>query len=168
VTNERSEAVHFSNPHIITSITFITPPPKSVPIITLVIEPFDFSVWIYFMISFVLMLFNLWLISQYYIELKNTKLSWALVCASLRQQLSCRFASVEPLRLLFCSWLLACLVLTTSYGLCLYSLMAVPVRVKTIDTVTELAIAQTNCQVQVIAANTSIYFQSMKVSNFFM
>jgi len=54
---------------------------------------------------------------------------------------------------------LACVVLTTSYGGCLYSLMAVPSRVKTIDTVTELAIAQTNGQIQVIAnEKTSDYY----------
>jgi len=164
MTNERSEAVHFSNPHIISSITFITPPPKSVPIITIVMEPFDFSVWICFIIAFVLMLFNLWLMSQYYIELKNTKLSWAIICVSLRQQLFCGLGSVGPLRLLFYIWLLACVVLKTGYGGCLYSLMAVPSKVKTIDTVTELAIAQTSGKIQVTAIEKTSYYHLLKVS----
>jgi len=164
MTNERSVAVHFSNSHIITSVTFITPAPKIASIITLVIEPFDFSVWICFIISFVLMLINLWLISQYYIELKNISLKWTIICSSLRQQLSCRLPSVGPLRLLLCSWLLACVVLTTSYGGCLYSLMAIPSKAKTIDTVMELAIAQTNGKIQVTAVGKGAYYNSLKVS----
>jgi len=148
-------------------MTFITPPPKKVPIITLVVEPFDFLVWICFILAFVLMLFNLWFISQYYIELKNINLSWAIICALLRQQ-SCRLVSVGPLRLLFCIWLLACLVLTTGYSGCLYSLMAVPSRVKTIDTFIELAMAQKNGQIQVTAVEKSVHFPSLKVSSFFI
>jgi len=128
------------------------------------VEPFDFPVWICFILAFVLILFNLWFISQYYIELKNINLSWSIICSSLRQQLSCRLPSVGPLRLLLCSWLLACVVLTTSYGGCLYSLMAIPSRKKPIDTVMELAIAQTNGKIQVIAVGKAAYYNLLKVS----
>jgi len=109
------------------------------------------------------MLFNEWLISQYWIELKKIDLSWAIISALFRQQTSCRLPSVGPLRIMLCCWLLACLVLTSSYGGCLYSLMAVPSHVKTIDTINELAIAQRAGKIQVTATASSSYYHSLKV-----
>jgi len=41
VTHERSQYVYFTDPHIITSVSFITHSPKSQPKVTLVIEPFE-------------------------------------------------------------------------------------------------------------------------------
>jgi len=112
------------------------------------------------------MLFNFRLISQYYIEMKNIDLSWALISASLRQQFSRRLPPVEPLRLMSCSWLLECIVLTSSYSGCLFSLMAISSSLKTIDTIHELAIEQRNGRIQVTATEKSVYFQSLKVSKY--
>ncbi len=57
---------------------------------------------------------------------------------------------------------MACLVLRTSYSGCLHSLMAFPSRMKTIDTVEELAIAQKNEEIQTITG-FALFFQSLKV-----
>jgi len=163
VTHQRSEAVYFLNPHIITSASFVTSPPKLEPIITLVIKPFDYSVWICFIFSLILIIFNIWVISHYFTALKKIHIKWAIICASLRQQLSCSLPPIVPLRIMFSCWLLSCLVLTYSYSGCLHSLMAFPSKFNTIDTIEELSIAQRNGQIQVTDTEAGIYYQSLKV-----
>ncbi len=164
ITYDRLQAVDFTNQHIITTITFITSSPKPESNVTLIIKPFEYSVWFYFFISFILMLFNKWLITRYYTQLIKFDISWAIISSTLRQQFSHHLPSVGPLRVLLFGWLLACLVLTSSYSGCLYSLMTVPPKLKTIDSVTELATEQTNGKIQVTATANSTYFESMKVS----
>jgi hypothetical protein len=146
-----------------TSVTFITPPPKAINDIFLVIKPFDFLVWICFIVSFVLIIFVNKLISNHYMELRKIDTNWAIICASLRQQTSFPLPSVPPFIIMMCCWLLACLVLTSGYSGCLYSLMTVPPKMKNIDTITELANAQSNGQIQVIASKGSTYFSALKV-----
>ncbi len=97
-------------------------------------------------------------------ELRKIDTNWAIVCASLRQQTSFLLPSVRPLRLMMCCWLLVCLVLTSSYAGNLYSLMTFPPKLKTIDTITQLANAQSNGQIQVVATKSSAYFHSLKVN----
>ncbi len=96
-------------------------------------------------------------------ELRKIDTKWAIVCAALRQQTSFPLPSVLPLRLMICFWLLACFVMTSGYSGCLYTLMAFPSNMETIDTITKLAIAQTNGEIQVTLAASSIYFQSLRV-----
>ncbi len=91
----------------------------------------------------------------------NTK--WAIISAALRQQFSFSHESANSFRIIFSSWLLACLVLTSSYSGCLHSLMAFPLHIKTINTINELAIAQRNGEIQAIATGSSAYFHALKV-----
>jgi hypothetical protein len=107
-----------------------------------------------------------WLISQNWTELKQISINWAIISALLRQQLSCRLPTIGPLRILLCCWLLTCLVLTASYSGCLYSLMAVPSKIKTIDTLKELANAQRNGLIQVTCIGDSSYYESLMVFKF--
>ena len=64
----------------------------------------------------------------------------------------------------FCCWILSCLVLTSSYSGCLHSLMAIPSKVKPIDTINELAIAQREGKIQVIAVENSVFYIELKVN----
>ncbi|CAG2110818.1 unnamed protein product [Medioppia subpectinata] len=66
------------------------------------------------------------------------------------------------LRPVFTGWLWACLVLTSSYSGCLYSLMSFPTRVKTINTVEELAEAQREHRVRVIATTSDAYYDMIR------
>jgi len=164
---ERFEAVLFSNPHIITSVTFITRRPKPELNMTLIIEPFDTLVWVCFFIVLLFILFYSCLSSRYLTEMKNIDLSWTMISLLLRQQISYVLPLVVSLRLVLCCWLLACIVLTSSYSGCLYSLMTYPPRIKTIDTLINLAIAQRNGEIQVIANENSSYGQWLKVQFFY-
>jgi hypothetical protein len=97
-------------------------------------------------------------------ELRKIDTNWAIISALLRQQTSFLLPSVRPFRLIISCWLWACLILTSSYAGNLYSLMTLPPKLKTIDTITQLAKAQSNGQIQVIATESSAYFHSLKVN----
>ncbi len=141
----------------------MTPSPKATPNITLIIDPFDYFIWIWIIVVFFLLFCNLFLITQKWNELKKLSLKWALIYTSIGQQLYFCLPSVGSLRILFSGWLLACLVLTFSYSGCLHSLMAFPSRMKTINTIEELAIAQKNGEINTISTGTSSYFHLLKV-----
>ncbi len=143
--------------------TFITPSPKATPNITLIIDPFDYFIWIWIIAVFFLMLCNLFLITQKWNDIKKLSLRWGLIYTLIGQQLYFCLPSVGSLRILFSGWLLACLVLTLGYSGCLHSLMAFPSRIKTIDTIEELAIAQRNGEIQTISTGSSLNFDLLKV-----
>jgi hypothetical protein len=159
IYNERSAVANFLYPHIITSASFITSIPKSEPIITLFVKPFDYLVWISLMFVFILIFLNEWILSRHYFKLKNIEIYWNTISVSLNQQISCRLPSINSFRIMLSSWMIAVLVLTSSYAGCFYSLMAFPSQVKTIDTITELAIAQKNGEIQVITTDSYRSFQ---------
>ncbi len=144
-------------------LTFITPSPKATPNITLIIDPFDYFIWIWIIVVFILMFCNLFLITQKWNELKKLSLKLALIYTSLGQQLYFYLPSVKSLRILFSGWLLACLVLRSSYSGCLHSLMAFPSRMKTINTIEELAIAQRNGEIQTISIKSGSNYPLLKV-----
>jgi hypothetical protein len=145
----------------------MTSPPKTEPNLTLVMDPFDYLVWIFVIIAFILMFFKSWIISRTLTEIKNLDINWEIITVSLRQQMSSHLPPFFHLRILFSCWLLACFVLTTSYSGCLYTLMAFPSHIKTIDTINELSIAQINGEIEVIAVINTNYYESLKVCYFF-
>jgi hypothetical protein len=108
------------------------------------------------------MVCKLFIISQNWKELTKISIKWALIYTSLGQQLYFYLPSVGSLRILFSGWVLACLVLRSSYSGCLHSLMAFPSRIKTIDTITELANAQKNGEIQTITGYP-LFYQLLKV-----
>lgn len=168
ITYERSKYAQFLNSYIITSATFVTSPPKVEPIITLFIKPFDLFVWIYLMSTFILFFIMKWLLNRYSSESTKIDINWAIICASLRQQFPFQSLSKDPFRFMFCSWLLACLVLTSSYSGCLHSLMAFPSLIKTIDTITELSIAQKRGEIEFMVTEDTNEYYSLKVNILFI
>jgi hypothetical protein len=145
----------------------MTSPPKTEPNLTLVMDPFDYLVWIFVVIAFILMFLKSWIISRTLTEIKNFDINWKIITVSLRQQISSHLPPFVHLRILFSCWLLACFVLTTSYSGCLYTLMAFPSHIKTIDTINELSIAQINGEIEVIAVINTNYYEFLKVCYFF-
>ncbi len=113
--------------------------------------------------TYFILFFNEWLISKHWKDLKKFEIKWIIFSASLRQPISCCLPSIDSLRLMLFNWLLACLVLTSGYGGCLHSLMAFPSRVKTINTIEELLIAQRVGQIHVISLESGSYYVALKV-----
>jgi hypothetical protein len=162
VTYERSKAVYFLNPHIITSLSFMTSSPKVVPNLKLIMDPFDYLVWICIIIAFILLFFSSWIISKNLPEIKKFYLHWKIITVFLGQQTSLHLQNIS-LRIIFGSWLLACFVMVSSYSGCLDSLMAFPSHIKTINTITELLNSQRNGEIKVVVEKNTIYYQSLKV-----
>ena len=133
----------------------------------LVIKPFNFYVWISLLISLISVLISESLISKFYSEFNGIDIKWAIISASLRQQFPRLLPSVRPLRIIISIWILSCLVLTSSYSGCIYSLMTIPLYTKPIDTVMELANAQRNGEIEVMISKPGIYYQNFKVMNLF-
>ncbi|CAG2164651.1 unnamed protein product [Oppiella nova] len=179
LTDERSDAVYFSQSHIITGVTFLTRKPKPRLILTLIIKPFDDYVWTWIAVSFIAIIGTIYVFKYIDIDLKfnSSAIKWAVVSAALRQQCDvwavvsaalrqqCDVVIPYKLRPVLVCWLLACLVLTSSYSGCLFSLMAFPTRYKTINTVEELADAQTHNRIQVMATDSGAYYVMIKKSN---
>ncbi len=62
--------------------------------------------------------------------------------------------------------MLFCLVMSTAYAALLSSSMAVPFLTPTIKTFNELAKAQSEGRIKIMAHKNSIYYQMLKVSKF--
>ena len=167
ITEERSRFVYFTDPHIITSVSFITPPPKNKPKVTLVIEPFDITVWICVLISILLILFFEGLIVNKWVQYRTLHIKWGIISVLLKQTFCCIPPNILQLRILLFFWLLACLVLTSSYSGCLYSLMAIPTKANPINDLNQLAAEQRKGQIQVTAIANSSYFECLKVFEFY-
>jgi hypothetical protein len=142
----------------------LTPPPKDIPNITLVIDPFDYFVWISIIIvSILIPLIKGLFIKQYVLVMKIFAINRAIINSSFKRKLSRHSSNDSPLRIMICCWLLSCIVLTSSYSGSLYSLMAFPSYSKTIDTLVKLSIDQKNNEIQVIAVENTIYYEYLKV-----
>lgn len=74
-----------------------------------------------------------------------------------------KFPSLTSIRLIYLFWSFACLVIGTSYAGCLYSLMTIPSRNPTIDTIEDLAKTQSKGKIQVVGIAGSSYSQALKV-----
>lgn len=109
-----------------------------------------------------------WLLNRYSSESTKVDINWAIICASLRQHFPFQSLSKDPFRFMFCSWILTCLVLTSSYSGCLHSLMAFPSHLKTIDTITQLSIAQKKDEIELMVSKDSSDYYSLKVNILFI
>jgi len=124
----------------------------------LIIKPFDYWIWMCVITTIVINLFVKMIISRYFNREKQIKSS----ILSTKQKMHKNILTVNS-RMIMSIWLFAFLILRSSYSGCLYSIMTVSSHIKTIDTLTELAIAQRNGQIQVIVVKQTSFFQLFKV-----
>ena len=160
VTDIRAQDIHFLYPHIIDHVTFISPWPIIIHNVNLY-EPFDKLIWILIIISILSLIFITNLMNKLS---KNIKiLKFILIAILFKQSINKKFAKHTTNKLIISSWLLICIVLTTSYGGCIHSLRTVPheYRVETID---ELGNALSNGFIQVLMKPTSSYYNLFSVN----
>ncbi|CAG2174291.1 unnamed protein product [Oppiella nova] len=87
ITSERAQVVDFTESHILTSLTFITPPPLRGQSMDLVLRPFHTYIWLCLMASLILMIISVYLITIYYIQLNTISMKWCIIAALLKQNI---------------------------------------------------------------------------------
>ena len=147
-TIDRREAVDLTYPHIIDDITFTSPPPKLYQTTSL-FKPFDISVWIcsLFMIA----------ITSTLLRISSGSMSsmdsiWRIVSIFLRQSVENFKCKRFMIRVVLMSLLLVCMVLSTCYAGCVYSIIASNSEHK-IQTIEDLANAQESGYLQTLSTD---------------
>ncbi|KAH9394614.1 hypothetical protein TYRP_004669 [Tyrophagus putrescentiae] len=140
LTYDRSKAVPYLYPHVVTSVTFITPAPSTAPNLYLAFKPLSFDVWMGFLMSLLIcalfdLLYN-WVHRDYG---SYVKIFWLSMYSMFRQQCSSSGRETSSMNTWMFFWSTAAFVLTTGYAGCLCSLITIPQKMKTLDTVLELA-----------------------------
>ena len=129
----------------------------------MIFNVFGPTVWLFIILCLVLLFLIIRFFSKSKPILRNIHLSWSSVAALLNQPMTCHLPQEMSIRILVYFWILTCLVLTKSYSQCLYSLMAVPLKTKTIDTIQELADALKQNKISVRTDKSSSALELIKV-----
>ena len=152
---ERSQAVTYTYPYFIDLVTFICPLPRIKTNDLNLIEPFDFWIWILMALNTLLIL----VIGTLFFK-NESHMFWIIISIFMKQQIHLHSNNIR--RILFV-WLLAGIVLTTSYAGVIYSILASIVEENRIETLQELNLAQKTGKITVIGLNNGIYFNMIKV-----
>ena len=154
----------FLYPHIVSSVTFITPAPSIQPNIYLVFKPLGLNVWIGFLITLLIcILFDL-LYNRLHPTINYVKVFWISLYSMFRQQYTSAVINTFSLNIWILFWSIATFVLTAAYAGCLCSLITIPIKMKTIDTVYDLVAAAKSNKL-VITGISSSYTDAFKVIN---
>ena len=129
---ERSEYVLFSFPHTITSVTYVTTPPKMVKHFKYLYGVFDEWTWILLLSTFVVYM------SMFIFSKSLFKFYWTVVEIFLQQASNFRNTQSTKIRVLFLTLMLACSNLSTIYSNLLYSLSVSPSKPEEINTILKL------------------------------
>ena len=165
ITNDRMNAISFTYPHIVSGVTFTAPLPGLTGYSTSLFTPYTDRVWVVLFLAIVTQIgANIWLRRMRNSSAMFENFNWSLIMVLFNQPIaSYRKLLSQSMRFLIIGWLLSGFVLRTSYGGCLYSLMARHKESDTIETIHELAIAQERGRVQVITPDGGIYAFLFKV-----
>lgn len=152
---------------MVTSVTFITPAPSTAPNLYLAFKPLSFDVWMGFLMSLLIcalfdLLYN-WVHRDYG---SYVKIFWLSMYSMFRQQCSSSGRETSSMNTWMFFWSTAAFVLTTGYAGCLCSLITIPQKMKTLDTVLELADAVKAGKVILTGLSNSAYSDALIVSGF--
>ena len=157
MTEERANYIDYSYPHSIDIITFSSPLPEYSEFTSL-LEPFDIWIWILLSLSIIVLSFMLIYINKE----EKSGIFWMILSVILKQQLNKKFIRKMINNFLIICWLLICIVLNSSYGGCIYSLITVPHEYKK-ESVYEISKAMKQGQKRGLAINGSTRYNLFKV-----
>lgn len=153
----------FLYPHIVSSVTFITAAPSMQANLYLVFKPLGLDVWLGFVVSLVAcVLFDL-LYNRVHQGTTHVKVFWLSLYSMFRQQFGSPLPDTTSLNTWIFFWSVSTFVLTTGYAGCLCSLITIPIKMRTIDSVAELVTAAKSDQVVVTGIDNSAYTDALKV-----
>ena len=134
----------------------------------MIFNVFEPLVWIFCFISLIFNIIIIRMLSNLIPVLRKMSLSWSTVSTLLNQPITHKLPQNISTRILIFFWIFACFVLTKSYSQCLYSLMAVPLKTKTIDTIQELADALKDDSISVRTDKSTGAYELIKVISSFI
>ena len=151
-------------PHIVSVVTYITPAPRMAPNLYLVFKPLALDVWIGFILSLLIcalfdLLYN-WVLQPPH----HIKIFWDSIYMVFHQQYSSCIPETSPYNTWMFFWSLATFVLTAGYAGCLCSLITIPIKMDTIDTIHELVAAAKSHHIIVLGVDNSAYTNALKAS----
>ena len=164
ITQERLECAKFSYPHTISTVTFITSPPKLGSKITLMYSYFDDFIWISFIVTVVIIMLFLWYQAKLLLRNNFSVSIWVTFNMLMKQSMKYSdIPSVLSSRTYLTFWLLFCFVFSTFYGNCIYSQMVFAKPLKAIDTIQELYEENTKGAVSIFLHQDTAIFDLMNV-----
>lgn len=123
VTEERSQAVDFSYPFLVTKATFVTEKPEIVTHLTTVLQPFSWQLWSYLALLHIIMPF------MFYTLLK-AKYSFSKLfldtCATFFGQQCFKYSQRISERVLIISWMFGMMIIGFTYKANLLSILTIP------------------------------------------
>ena len=135
MTNERSEAVLFSYPHFINSVTFTTPIADRIGYSSSLLGPFEPKIWL-FLFSLVSIAFLYGFCLKQEIQ-KSSQIQWSVVSIILGQPIPAFKSRLFSMRFLISCWLFSALILKNFYSGELFSLMTFTSEGDKIETIDE-------------------------------
>lgn len=137
ITEERNKAVKFSTPYSIADKTFITNPPKTVPLTSAFFRPFSLDVWIGCMITLLIfpMILRIVVSSS---KATYSDLFFRTFGTFCKQPVHLLDRGSTQLKFIFGFWIIFVTVITLSYSGVLPSFLAVPLKGRHIDTILAL------------------------------
>ena len=157
---DRYETLPFLYPHIVSRVTFLSPAPHLAPNLYLGLKPFTYDVWGAFVIS----LLACFIMDRLYSLVCGKSFFFISIYALFRQQYEDDHHDwLQRIWMIF--WIIFTFILTTAYAGNLVSLITIPIRMKTIDTIQDLLEAAQSNQITITGLN-SAYFDALKVRFF--
>ena len=122
------------------------------------LDEFDKFIWILLSIAVLSIWFYIYFKSKLSINYKQVLNQWIIITILFQQSFHGKiFIKDIMLRLLFILWTLSCLVLTTCYAGCIYSIITLP-RESKIETINDLVTAAKNGYLNIIIHKTTNYY----------
>lgn len=150
--------------HASDSVTFVTKTPEIKPNTKLILEPFNLDVWLCLIFSIVACMIFDQLCKHYSKSGHYRNVLWVSMYSMFRQQIY-RFSTLTASHQVWnLFWTIGVFILTTAYAGCLYSLLSIPIKIKTIDTVNELIEAAERNEIAISGLNRSSFIKELQVS----
>ena len=104
------------------------------------------------------------IITKLFVSLKKLPLIWLVVAIIFRQTFEHKIPDMKSLSILLCFWQMSALFLYAIFGGEVFKTITFPLKAKTIDTLEELAKAQSDGSIQVMVFKNGVNYESLKVS----
>ncbi len=175
---DRMEVVDFLRTYRFSPVIFVTRAPQIIDNSKLLITVFSKNLWIALsLLSIFICLFTKFIYHQKVFDIilcpflkqsMNNKIilfrfkksfCFCLIFLVIWNQIPKKF----DFRIYMSSWMIFCLVMSTAYAALLSSSMSIPFLTPTIKTLSELAKANSEGRIKIIAHANSIYYQMIKV-----